>query len=132
MSGAADIGEAACNLSESLARLKQTSLAMGRGVLDSLSSSLQEEERRVVAMVAGACAAVLLLVLALCFGGVAIIMAFRDSHPVIAAAAVAAGFALLAGAALWFTWRQHRRPTAFARAASLITGLFTEYRRASR
>lgn len=109
MSDQADVARAARNLADSVARLKQTTASYGRGRLDELRGSADAEVRRRVTVLVAACAAFVLLYFAVLFGGVAIIIAFRDTHPALAAAGVAAGFLLLAVIAVWLMARAHRR-----------------------
>lgn len=124
-----DCAEAAGNLSRSLQRLAETAKAYARSQLDRAADSIQAEKRRRMWMLFSAAAMLLWASIGAVFGGVAIVMACRDTHPVLAASLVATGFFLLAGVATWVLCRKLRqRPTAFEWIAGLLA-LVAEYRR---
>lgn len=132
MAGEADVAQAARNLADSLARLKDDAVGFGRGKIEDAHHSAQAEVRRRIIMVAGACAALLFVVLAIVFAGVAVILAFADTHPALAAAGVTLAYLLLAGLAVWMMVRAHRRrPRTMGQVASLA-GLLLKLRRAMR
>jgi uncharacterized membrane protein YqjE len=128
----AGVGQAAHNLSESLARLLASATRYGQGTLETVMESLQAEQQQRVALVLSAAGLFLLLALAGLFAGTAVILAFRETHPDRAAAAVAGGFLLLAGIVAWYMSRLCRqRPSTFIWLASLA-GLSAQYLRAKR
>jgi threonine/homoserine/homoserine lactone efflux protein len=132
VAGEPDVAQAARNLADSLARLKQDAVNFGVGKIEGARHSAEAEVRRRIVVVAGACAALLFIVLAIVFAGVAVILAFADTHPALAAAGVAVGYLLLAGLAAWLMARAHRRrPKALGQVASLA-GLLLRLRRAVR
>jgi hypothetical protein len=97
-----------------------------------VKESLQAEQQQRVALVLSAAGLFLLLALAGLFAGAAIILAFRETQPDAAAAAVAGGFLLLAGIVAGYMSRLCRqRPSTFIWLASLA-GLFAQYLRAKR
>src|SRR6188472_1598279 len=104
-----DVAAAARDLADSLARLKQAAADYGRERLDDLRGSVEAQLRRRLWMLAGGCFLLVLLAQALLFAGVAIIMAFRATHPALAAASVAAGWLVVAGVLAWLIARAGRR-----------------------
>jgi hypothetical protein len=132
MNDDAGIGQAARKLSESIARLMDSATSYGRSTLDTVRESLEAEQRQRVTLLFTAGALFLLLSLGCLFAGVAVVLAFRASHPAWAAAAVAGGFLMLAGAAGWHMARIRRQqPSTFIWLASLV-GVFAQYLRARR
>lgn len=132
MAGEPDVAQAARNLADSLARLKADTAGFGRGKLEGLRDSASSELHRRLTVAIGACALLLLSFLGIVFGAVAIILAFGDTHPALAAAGVAGGFFLLAGLCAWLAVRAHRlRPKAMGRVAS-VAGMLLRMRRAMR
>jgi uncharacterized membrane protein YqjE len=126
------VGQAARKLSESIARLMDSATSYGRSTFENVRESLEAEQQQRVTLLFTAGALFLLLSLGCLFAGVAVILAFRATHPAWAAAAVATGFLLLAGAAGWYMARVRRQqPSTFIWLASLA-GLVTQYLRASR
>jgi uncharacterized membrane protein YqjE len=112
-----DIGDAAGQLSCSVARLAQTASQYAHARLEQAEDAVTAEARRRLWLLVSAGAALLWLSTAALFAGFAIVAAFWETHRALAAAAVAAGFlvlAILAGWMLRAKWRQ--RP-------SLIEGL---------
>ncbi len=129
MSEEPDFTEAAGNLSRSLHRLAETAKAYARSQLDRAADGMQAEKKRRMWMVFSAAAMLLWLNIGLMFAGVAIVMAFRETHPVLATSLVATGFFVLAGVATWVLCRKLRqRPTAFEWIAGILATL-AEYRR---
>lgn len=129
MSSEPDCAEAAGNLSRSLERLAATAKAYARSQLDRAADSMQAEKRRRMWMLISGAAMLLWMTIGAVFAGMAIVVAFWETHRVPAIVAVAAGFFVLAGVAAWVLsrkWRQ--RPTAFEWIAGLL-GMFAEYRR---
>lgn len=126
------IAEAAANLSHSLARLADSSAAYVRAQVDQAGRGLLAERRRRVWMLAGAAAAVLWLGVASLFAGLAIVAAFRDTHPALAAAWVAGGFLALAAIAVWILWLTACRRPSSQDWISRLVFLFAEYRRWTR
>jgi hypothetical protein len=121
MSDAPDWAEAAGNLSRSLQQLSETTKAYARSQLDRAATSMQAEKQRRMWMVLSAAALLLWLSIGAVFAGVTVMMAFRDTHPVLAASLVATGFFVLAGVAAWVLCRKWRqRPTAFEWIAGLL------------
>src|SRR5688572_1240707 len=96
MSSDAEVADAARNLADSLSRLKATTAGYGRGKLDGLRDTAGAEVRRRVLVLAAAGVLYVMVCLAMVFGGVAVVLAFRDTHPALAAAGVAATFLLMA------------------------------------
>lgn len=120
MAGEADVAQAARNLADSLARLKNDALGFGLGKLEDARDCARAEVRRRTIVAVGACAAVLFTVLAIVFAGVAVILAFADTHPALAATGVAVGYLLFAALAAGMMVRAHRRrPKTLGRMASL-------------
>jgi uncharacterized membrane protein YqjE len=129
----ADIGAAARNLGDSLARLKETTINYGRGQIEGLRDSVEEEGRRRATMLASAIAIFVLLCLCVVFAGVAVIIAFRDTYPALAAAGVAVTLLLFAGVAAWVLRRaQRRKPSAVGWVMTLLFTLLSHYRGAPR
>ncbi len=132
MTGEPGFAQAAANLSQSLARLMETVAGFARTRLDLLGGSMETERRRRMWLAFGTCALVLLLSFGTLFAGFAVVAAFWDTYRVLAAAAVAAGFFVLAGAVGWTLWAKRRRhPSALDWIAQLVA-LFAEYRRLMR
>jgi VIT1/CCC1 family predicted Fe2+/Mn2+ transporter len=132
MSGEQEIAVAARNLSDSIARLKEDTARYSRGKIDDLRGSTQKELNRRLTVLIGFAALGVLGFLGVIFGAVAIILAFGDTHPALAAAGVAAGFFLLAGVGAILAVRAHRRkPKAMGRLAS-VAGLLWRVSRAVR
>lgn len=116
------IGEAAKKLSHSLANLAGSTAGYLGARVDQFDDACRAERRRLAWMLLSATAALLWAVIATVLAGVAIIMNFRDTHPVAAICAVAGGFVLLAGAAAWTCWRlASRRGSLAERLTTLIT-----------
>lgn len=132
MAGEPDVAQAARNLADSLARLKEDALGFGRGKVEGARNAARAEVRRRLTVFAGAIAGALFLLLAIVFAGVAVILAFADTHPALAAAGVAVAYLLLAGIAAWLMVRAHRRrPKSLGQVASLagsLAGLFLRIR----
>lgn len=129
MSEEPDCAEAAGNLSRSLQRLAETAKAYARSQLDHAANVMQAEKRRRMWMLISAAAMLLWVSIGAVFAGVAVVLAFQDTHPVLAASLVATGFFVLAGVATWVLcrkWRQH--PTAFEWIGGLLA-MVAEYRR---
>lgn len=127
-----EIAVAARNLSDSIARLRDDTRMYGRGKLDDLRGAAQSELHRRLTVAIGALALFLLGMLGVVFAAVAIVLAFGQTHPALAAAGVAVGFFALAGLAAWLMVRAHRRrPKAVGRMASLA-GLLLRVARAVR
>ena len=132
MSGETDVARATRNLADSLARLKQTTASYGRGRLDELRTSADAEVRRRVTVLVCACAALVLLYFAVLFAGVAVIIAFHQTHPALAAGGVALAFLLLAGLSVWLMARAHRRRTPAAGWVMSLLATVLQVRRAMR
>jgi uncharacterized membrane protein YqjE len=129
VSDAPDCAEAAGNLSRSLERLAATAKAYARSQLDRAADGMQAEKRRYMWMLISGAAMVLWLSFGTVFVGVAIVIAFWETHRMLAAALVAAGFLVLAGVAAWVlchNWR--RRPTAFEWIGGMLA-MLAQYRR---
>jgi uncharacterized membrane protein YqjE len=86
-------------LLDSLGSLLATAIGIGRTRLELLSVELQEELHRVTGLLAWALIGLLAAGWALLFAGLAIVLAFWDTHRVLAAAAVMAAYAALAAVA---------------------------------
>jgi uncharacterized membrane protein YqjE len=124
-----DCAQAAGNLSRSLERLAATARAYARSQLDRAADSMQAEKKRWLWIMASSLALLLWLSIGAVFAGVAIVVACWETHRVLAAAAVAAGFFVLAGVAAWVLCRKWRqRPTAFEWIAGLLA-MVVDYRR---
>lgn len=132
MSTDAKVADAARNLASSLSRLKATATGAGREKLDALRDSAGAEVRRRVVIVAAALAVYVLGFLAIVFGGVAVILAFRDTHPALAAGGVALFFLLLAIACVVVIVRAHRRRPGAAGMLMPLLGLLVRARRSFR
>jgi uncharacterized membrane protein YqjE len=126
------VGQAARNLSESLARLMTIATMYGRDRLDTVKDSLEAERQQRTALVCSAAGLFLLLGLGSLFAGIAVILAFWSTHPAWAAALVAGVFLILAGAVAWYMSRLRRQvPSTFVWLASLVA-LSAQYLRAKR
>jgi uncharacterized membrane protein YqjE len=120
------MAEAAANLSHSLSRLAATTAEYVRTRVDQADDALANEGRRQLWILLSAGALLFSLVLATVFAGVAIVMAYRDSNPVLAAVAVAAAFLALAATAVWVLLvKLRQRPSALqwiVEIAALVAG----------
>lgn len=126
------MAQAVHNLADSVARLRQTTASYGRGKLDELRGSADAEIHRRLTVLACAGALFVLLCLATLFAGVAVILAFRDTYPALAATGVAGAFLLLAGTAAWLMVRAHRRRRPAVGWVLSLLGLVAQVRRAMR
>lgn len=129
MSSRPDVGEAAGNLSCSVARLAQTASNFARARLDQAEATVETEARRRLWLLVSAGASLLWLSTGALFAGLAVVAAFWDTHRVLATASVAAGFfalALLAALLLLIKWRQ--RPSILGGLLQLLA-LFVGHRR---
>ena len=109
MSARPDIGEAAGQLSCSVARLAQTASNYAHARLEQAENAIDTEGRRRLWLLVSAGAVLLWVSTGVLFAGLAIVAAFWDTHRVLATAAVAAGFLVLAALAGWMLrakWRQ--------------------------
>lgn len=129
MTAQPDIAQAAANLSRSLARLADTSATYVRTRVDQAGCSARAERRRCLWMLACAGATLLWLGVASLFAGFAVIAVFRDTHPALAAAAVAGGFLLLAIAAAGILLLTVNRLSSSRDWISRLLFLLAEYRR---
>jgi uncharacterized membrane protein YqjE len=127
-----DVAEAAANLSQSLAQLAKTAAGYVGARVEQADHALARDARRRMWMVLAAMALLLWLATATLFTGVAIIIAFWDTHRVIAAVSVAAGFFVLAGAAAGVLYLQWRRRSSTSQWLVRALALFGEYRRLTR
>jgi uncharacterized membrane protein YqjE len=84
---------------DSVGQLFVTALEMVHTRLELVFTELQEGLESLVGVVLWALSALMAAVLALLFGGLALVFVFWDSHRVLAAVLVMCGFALLAAAA---------------------------------
>jgi len=129
VSEGADCAEAAATLARSLERLAATTRAYARSQLDRVADGMQAERKRWMWMLFSAAALLLWLIFGTVFAGVAIVVAFQDTHPVLAASLVATGFFVLAAVAAWVLWHKWRqRPTAFEWIATIVA-MVAGYRR---
>lgn len=130
MSPPPDVGQAASDLTHSLGRLVNTLGAYGQSRLREVNHAVTAEKRRWVARVVVALAALMLLFLGMLFAGAAVIIAFWDTHRVLAASLVGGGLLLLAGGAGWWLWYDlSRGPSVFDWAARMATLLLRWRRR---
>lgn len=96
---AAGVAGAAQQLTQSLARLMEMAADYGRSMLERAEAEIAAEKRYRIRQACCIGALVILVPLALAFIGVAVLIAFWDTHRVAAAFAVAGGYMLLAAAA---------------------------------
>lgn len=116
-----EIREASGRLCRSLAQLADSTAGYVGARIDQADSTLQAERRRWLWIAMSASAALLCLGAAALFAGAAIVIAYWDSHPVLAVAAVSAGFLVLAATAGWVLWRfAHRRAPLAVRLAAYL------------
>jgi uncharacterized membrane protein YqjE len=87
-------------LLNSASRLAGTVLDAAQTRLDLLATEVEEDAGRAMRVLAWGAVALFAGMSALLFTGLAVIAAFRNTHPVLAALGVAAAFALIAGAAV--------------------------------
>lgn len=132
MNVAADFAEAASRLSGSIARLAATTASYVGERVEQMDGAIQLERRRWFWMALGAGAALLLLSAALLFGGLAIVMANRETAPVLASLLVAGGCLALALVTVALLWRRARRPVTTTDRIARILALFLEGRHLNR
>ncbi|MDQ2639623.1 MAG: hypothetical protein M3Y79_03445 [Pseudomonadota bacterium] len=128
---AAGVAGAAQQLTQSLARLMEMAADYGRGMLESAEAQIAAEKRYRIRQACCIGALVILVPLALMFIGVAVLIAFWDTHRVAAAFAVAGGYVLLAAvAALVLGMRRPPRANGLVglAAAAVITELLRRRR----
>lgn len=128
MNVATDFTEAASRLSGSIARLAATTASYVGERVEQMDDAIQLERRRWFWMALGAGAALLLLTAALLFGALAIVMAWRDTAPVLASLLVAGGFLALAAVNIAILWRSARRSVTTTDRIARILALFLEGR----
>ncbi|TAK56432.1 MAG: hypothetical protein EPO25_00745 [Gammaproteobacteria bacterium] len=95
-----------------LSRLLATFVAIVQTRVQLLSTEIQEEVHRAAAMALWALLALFTVLIGLMFGGLTIVFAFWDTHRVLAALLVTAGFLVFAGIAvtiLLLQVRSHQR-----------------------
>jgi hypothetical protein len=132
MNVATDFTEAASRLSGSIARLAATTASYVGERVEEMDGAIQLERRRWFWMALGAGASLLLLSAAILFGGLAIVMAWRDTAPVAASLLVAAGFLALAATSIAILWYRARRPVTTTDRIARILALFLEGRHLNR
>jgi uncharacterized membrane protein YqjE len=125
---ATEFAEAASRLSGSIARLAATTASYVGERVEQMDDAIQLERRRWFWMALGSGAALLLLCAAIVFGGLAIVMAFRDTAPVAASLAVAGGLIAVALVTIAMVWRRMRRPVTTNDRIARILALFLEGR----
>lgn len=102
----------ATGLFASISRLLATFVAMVQTRVQLLTTEIQEEVHRAASMALLALIALFTALIGLMFGGLTIVFAFWDTHRVLAAVLVTAGFLVFAGIAvviLVFKVQSHKR-----------------------
>jgi len=95
-SNAAETPGAATGLFRSLTNLAATLIGLAQTRLELLTTELQEEVQRAAGLVVWAFVALLAAMIALFFGGLTIVLAYWDTHRVLAALLVTAAFVVFA------------------------------------
>lgn len=128
---AAGVAGAAQQLTQSLVRLLDMAADYGRGVLERAEAEIEAERRYRIRQACCIGALVMLVPLFLLFTGVAVLIAFWETHRVVAAFSVAGGFLLLAVVAALLM--RSRRPRPLGGVVGLVaTAAITELLRRRR
>lgn len=126
------MGESARAFAQSVAKLVDTAADVGRAGLQQVSTAVREERKQRIRQVIAAGALLILLLLGVLFAGVAVLAAFWDTHPVLAASLVAAACLLLAAVAGALLWASLQRPSSPGDVMGQLVSLIADYRRPQR
>lgn len=128
---AAGAAGTAQQLAQSVARLFDMAADYGRGMLERAEAEIAAEKRYRIRQACCIGALAILVPLTLLFTGVAVLIAFWETHRVAAAFAVAGGYLLLAGMAVLLMRTRRPRPAnglVGLAAAAVITELLRRRR----
>lgn len=106
----AGVAGAAQQLTQSLVRMLDMAADYGRGMLERAEAEIAAERRYRIRQACCIGALVMLVPLVLVFTGVAVLIAFWETHRVVAAFAVAGGYLLLAVVAALLMRSRRPRP----------------------
>lgn len=120
MTDAPDAAQAARNLSRSVEQLTDSTRDYVRARFSELGDSMGAERRRALSVLVASGTLALLAIFGLFFAGLAIIIAFWDTHRTAAAVAVAAGYFALAGIAALVVRANQRESSAVDWIAQLV------------